>query len=54
MNPYNPYAQPARDAKISSDSSTAFLRKVYAYMAGGLFATAVTATASPPAKRSSI
>ncbi|MEO6601176.1 MAG: Bax inhibitor-1/YccA family protein [Polyangiaceae bacterium] len=45
MNPYNPYAQPASDSRIVGDSSSAFLRKVYAYMAGGLFATAVTATA---------
>jgi uncharacterized protein len=45
MNPYNPYApQQASPARLASDSS-AFLRKVYAYMAGGLFATAVTATA---------
>jgi FtsH-binding integral membrane protein len=45
MNPYNPYAQPASESRIASDSSNAFLRKVYAYMAGGLLATAVTATA---------
>ena len=43
MNPYNPYAPQATGAQLASDSS-AFLRKVYAYMAGGLFATAVTAT----------
>ena len=45
MNPYNPYAQPAREARVSTDNSSAFLRKVYAYMAGGLLATALTATA---------
>ncbi|MEI9936903.1 MAG: Bax inhibitor-1/YccA family protein [Pseudomonadota bacterium] len=44
MNPYNPYAQPMAGAQVRADSS-AFLRKVYAYMAGGLFATGVTATA---------
>jgi FtsH-binding integral membrane protein len=44
MNPYNPYAQPASEVRVTADSN-AFLRKVYAYMAGGLFATAVTATA---------
>jgi FtsH-binding integral membrane protein len=43
MNPYNPYAQPMTGGQVRADSS-AFLRKVYAYMAGGLFATAVTAT----------
>jgi len=44
MNPYNPYAPQQVDRALAADSS-AFLRKVYAYMAGGLFATAVTATA---------
>jgi FtsH-binding integral membrane protein len=44
MNPYNPYAAPVNRAQIGADSN-AFLRKVYAYMAAGLFATAVTATA---------
>ena len=45
MNPYNPYApQQTSQAQVGADSS-AFLRKVYAYMAGGLFATALTATA---------
>jgi FtsH-binding integral membrane protein len=43
MNPYNPYAPQVSRADSAADSS-AFLRKVYAYMAGGLFATAVTAT----------
>ncbi len=43
MNPYNPYAPNLSQAQTASDSS-AFLRKVYAFMAGGLFATAVTAT----------
>src|SRR5882724_11989061 len=44
MNPYNPYApQQASRTELAPDSA-AFLRKVYAYMAGGLFATAVTAT----------
>ncbi|HEY0465546.1 MAG TPA: Bax inhibitor-1/YccA family protein [Polyangiaceae bacterium] len=43
MNPYNPYAQPLAGAQVGSDTS-AFFRKVYAYMAGGLFATGVTAT----------
>ena len=43
MNPYNPYAQPMTGAAVQADSS-AFFRKVYAYMAGGLFATGVTAT----------
>ncbi len=42
MNPTNPYAPQAAPAQLASDSG-AFLRKVYAYMAGGLFATAVTA-----------
>ena len=44
MNPYNPYAQQVSRGQVGADTS-AFLRKVYAYMAGGLFATAVTATA---------
>lgn len=45
MNPYNPYApQAARGGSVAADSN-AFMRKVYAYMAGGLFATGVTATA---------
>ena len=45
MNPYNPYApQQASRGHIGADSS-AFLRKVYAYMAGGLLATALTAAA---------
>ncbi len=44
MNPYNPYAPQQVNRAVAADSS-AFLRKVYAYMAGGLFATAVTATA---------
>jgi FtsH-binding integral membrane protein len=45
MNPYNPYApQQASRGQVGADSS-AFLRKVYAYMAGGLLATAVTAAA---------
>jgi len=43
MNPYNPYAQPMAGAQVRPDTS-AFFRKVYAYMAGGLFATGVTAT----------
>ena len=43
MNPYNPYAQPMVGAQTRSDTS-AFFRKVYACMAGGLFATGVTAT----------
>ena len=43
MNPYNPYAQQVSHTQVGADSS-AFMRKVYAYMAGGLFATAVTAT----------
>jgi len=42
MNPYNPYAQPLAGAQVRPDTS-AFFRKVYAYMAGGLFATGVTA-----------
>ena len=42
MNPYNPYAPQATGAQAATDSG-AFLRKVYAYMAGGLLATAVTA-----------
>ena len=42
MNPYNPYAQPLAGAQVRPDAS-AFFRKVYAYMAGGLFATGVTA-----------
>jgi len=44
MNPYNPYAQPLAGTQVRPDTS-AFFRKVYAYMAGGLFATGVTATA---------
>ena len=45
MNPYNPYApQQASRGQVGADSS-AFLRKVYAYMAGGLLATALTASA---------
>src|SRR4051812_43841852 len=44
MNPYNPYAQPIGRAQVRADSS-AFFRKVYAYMAGGLFATGLTALA---------
>jgi len=43
MNPYNPYAQQRSPVQEGAESN-AFLRKVYAYMAGGLFATAVTAT----------
>src|SRR5450432_3595465 len=43
MNPYNPYAPQISRDQLATDSS-AFLRKVYAYMAGGLLATAVTAT----------
>jgi len=43
MNPYNPYTQHASAVPVRADSS-AFLRLVYAYMAGGLFATGVTAT----------
>lgn len=43
MNPYNPYAPQVAREQIGTDSN-AFLRKVYAYMAGGLFATAVTAS----------
>ena len=43
MNPYNPYTQHFAGSPARSDSS-AFFRKVYAYMAGGLFATGVTAT----------
>jgi len=44
MNPYNPYAQPLAGAQVRPDTN-AFFRKVYAYMAGGLFATGVTAMA---------
>jgi len=43
MNPYNPYTQHTAYAPERVDHS-AFFRKVYAYMAGGLFATGVTAT----------
>jgi FtsH-binding integral membrane protein len=43
MNPYNPYTQQLAGAPARVDTS-AFFRKVYAYMAGGLFATGVTAT----------
>lgn len=43
MNPYNPYAPQASRVQVG-ESSNAFFRKVYAYMAGGLLATAVTAT----------
>jgi uncharacterized protein len=43
MNPYNPYAPQVSREQVTTDGS-AFLRKVYAFMAGGLFATAVTAT----------
>jgi uncharacterized protein len=43
MNPYNPYAPNLSGAQTATDSN-AFLRKVYAFMAAGLFATAVTAT----------
>jgi FtsH-binding integral membrane protein len=45
MNPYNPYAPQMSRDQIAEGSSNAFLRKVYAFMAAGLFATAVTATA---------
>ncbi|HYP76530.1 MAG TPA: Bax inhibitor-1/YccA family protein [Polyangiaceae bacterium] len=44
MNPYNQYAQPMTGAQVRPDTN-AFFRKVYAYMAGGLFATGVTALA---------
>ena len=44
MNPYNPYAQPMAGAQVRPDTN-AFFRKVYGYMAGGLFATGVTALA---------
>ena len=44
MNPYNPYTQHLAGAPARVDTN-AFFRKVYAYMAGGLFATGVTATA---------
>jgi hypothetical protein len=43
MNPYNPYAPQGSRVQVGADSN-AFIRKVYAYMAGGLLATAVTAT----------
>ena len=43
MNPYNPYAANVSGSRSLVDSS-AFLRKVYAFMSAGLFATAVTAT----------
>jgi uncharacterized protein len=42
MNPYNAYAQHTAGAQVRPDTN-AFFRKVYAYMAGGLFATGVTA-----------
>jgi len=44
MNPYNAYAQHTAAAQVRPDTN-AFFRKVYAYMAGGLFATGVTAMA---------
>ena len=44
MNPYNPYAPQMSRETVAADSN-AFLRKVYAFMAAGLLATAVTATA---------
>ena len=44
MNPYNPYAPQQTNLRASVDSN-AFLRQVYAYMAAGLTATALTATA---------
>src|SRR5882724_10701865 len=44
MNPYNPYAPQMSRDQVSADSN-AFLRKVYAFMAAGLLATALTATA---------
>jgi len=44
MNPYNPYA-PGIDRAQPVVDTNAFLRKVYAFMAAGLFATGVTATA---------
>jgi len=43
MNPYKPYAPQMTRDQVSADSN-AFLRKVYAFMAAGLSATAVTAT----------
>jgi len=43
MNPYNLHAQPLAGSQVRPDIS-AFFRKVYGYMAGGLFATGVTAT----------
>jgi FtsH-binding integral membrane protein len=43
MNPYNPYAPQMSREQVSADSN-AFLRKVYAFMAAGLLATAVTAS----------
>jgi len=42
MNPYNPYA-PRADVQASTQSN-AFMQKVYGYMSGGLFATAITAS----------
>jgi hypothetical protein len=44
MNQYNPYAPGIGRAQSLVDTN-AFLRKVYAFMAAGLFATGVTATA---------
>ncbi|MEP7052155.1 MAG: Bax inhibitor-1/YccA family protein [Pseudomonadota bacterium] len=44
MNPYNQYPTQQSTFQVAADS-TAFLRKVYAFMAAGLFATALTATA---------
>jgi FtsH-binding integral membrane protein len=44
MNPYNPYARPLAGAQVRPDTN-AFFRQVYGYMAGGLFATGVTALA---------
>jgi len=44
MNPYNQYPTQQSTFQVSADSN-AFLRKVYAFMAAGLFATALTATA---------
>jgi FtsH-binding integral membrane protein len=44
MNPYNQYPTQQSTFQVAADSN-AFLRKVYAFMAAGLFATALTATA---------
>lgn len=44
MNQFNPYAQGLGRAQPLVDTN-AFLKKVYAFMAAGLFATGVTATA---------